>query len=96
MSDDAEQSDTRGLPTLDKAPDASAEGTGAAPDATATGTVDDGRTGRFWSARRVPAGVVAPGVGEHRPAAADAGRQLAARAHRRSSGRSAGQSTSAG
>lgn len=59
MSDDAEQSDTRRLPTLDKAPDASAEGTGAAPDATATGTVDDGRTGRFWSARRVPAGVVA-------------------------------------
>ncbi|MFG2496069.1 DUF6286 domain-containing protein [Streptomyces caniferus] len=59
MSDDAEQPDTRRLPTLDKAPDASGEGTGAAPDANATGTVEDGRTGRFWSARRVPAGVVA-------------------------------------
>ncbi|MGW7490321.1 DUF6286 domain-containing protein [Streptomyces sp. NPDC054786] len=59
MSDDgAEQPDTRRLPTLDKTPEP-ADTTGSAPDAAATGTADDGRTGRFWSARRVPAAVVA-------------------------------------
>ncbi|GES34479.1 DUF6286 domain-containing protein [Streptomyces angustmyceticus] len=59
MSDDARQPDTRRLPTLDPVPDPSAEGAGGAPDAAATDTADGGRAGRFWSARRVPAAVVA-------------------------------------
>ncbi|MEV7470180.1 DUF6286 domain-containing protein [Streptomyces kronopolitis] len=70
MSDDeARPADTRRLPTLDKTEDATdktegATGTadGAArsgPPGTATDTGDDGRGGRFWSARRVPAAVVA-------------------------------------
>lgn len=59
MSDDAEQPDTRRMPTLDKTPDTADERNGPAPDPAATDRADDGRTGRFWSARRVPAAVVA-------------------------------------
>ncbi|MEV6568888.1 DUF6286 domain-containing protein [Streptomyces kronopolitis] len=63
MSDDeARPADTRRLPTLDKTEDSTAPADGAArsgPDETATDTGDDGRDGRFWSARRVPAAVVA-------------------------------------
>ncbi|MEW1754486.1 DUF6286 domain-containing protein [Streptomyces angustmyceticus] len=59
MSDDTQQPDTRRLPTLDPAPDASAEGAGGPPDEAATDTAGGGRAGRFWSARRVPAAVVA-------------------------------------
>lgn len=66
MSDeDAERSDTRRLPTLDKTPEG-AEGPGgadgAAPegaDAPATGTADHHRVRRFRSARRVQAALVA-------------------------------------
>ncbi|MEU6332529.1 DUF6286 domain-containing protein [Streptomyces sp. NPDC047049] len=58
MSDDAEQPDTRRMPTLDKTPDATDGRSDSAADPAAA---DDGgdRTGRFWSARRVPAAVVA-------------------------------------
>ncbi|MGX1761782.1 DUF6286 domain-containing protein [Streptomyces lydicus] len=59
MSDDAEQPDTRRMPTLDKTPGAADERSESAPDAAATDQAEDGRTGRFWSARRVPAAVVA-------------------------------------
>lgn len=68
MSDDeARPADTRRLPTLDKTTDTthttdsadSADGAArSGPDEAATDT-DDGRSGRFWSARRVPAAVVA-------------------------------------
>ncbi|MFF8788415.1 DUF6286 domain-containing protein [Streptomyces sp. NPDC015125] len=59
MSDDAEQPDTRRMPTLDKTPDAADGRSESASDAAATDGADDGRTGRFWSARRIPAAVVA-------------------------------------
>ncbi|MFJ3338365.1 DUF6286 domain-containing protein [Streptomyces sp. NPDC086766] len=52
---------TRPLPVLEKAADAGPGGA-AAPDAHDPGPVLDGRDGggrRFWSARRIPAGVVA-------------------------------------
>ncbi|MFE0380576.1 DUF6286 domain-containing protein [Streptomyces inhibens] len=57
--DDAEQPDTRRLPTLDKPSDETAGLTQSASGAADTSTADDGRTGRFWSARRVPAALVA-------------------------------------
>ncbi|MGW7577155.1 DUF6286 domain-containing protein [Streptomyces sp. NPDC054765] len=58
--DDAQPPDTRRLPTLGTTPDTTAgEDTPSAPGETATGTADGGRTGRFWSERRVPAAVVA-------------------------------------
>ncbi|WP_327227185.1 DUF6286 domain-containing protein [Streptomyces platensis] len=66
MSDeDAERSDTRRLPTLDKTPDGAEgpDGTGGATpsgaDTPAAGTADHDRVRRFRSARRVPAALVA-------------------------------------
>ncbi|MEU9120806.1 DUF6286 domain-containing protein [Streptomyces sp. NPDC048506] len=60
MSDhDAEPADTRKLPTLDEPPGASGGLTQSSSGAAAPATADDGRTGRFWSARRVPAAVLA-------------------------------------
>ncbi|WP_336054615.1 DUF6286 domain-containing protein [Streptomyces sp. CA2R101] len=59
MSDDAEQPDTRRMPTLDKTPDATDGRSDSAADQAAADEGGDGRTGRFWSARRVPAAVVA-------------------------------------
>lgn len=57
--DDAQPADTARLPTLDKQPGAGGELTQSAAGSAYTATADDGRTGRFWSARRVPAAVVA-------------------------------------
>ncbi|PBC81688.1 MULTISPECIES: DUF6286 domain-containing protein [unclassified Streptomyces] len=59
MSDDAEQPDTRRMPTLDKTPGATDGRSDSAPGPAAADGSGDGRTGRFWSARRVPAAVVA-------------------------------------
>ncbi|UZJ31951.1 DUF6286 domain-containing protein [Streptomyces endophytica] len=53
--DDAEPEETRRLPTLEKPPGGSPR---SATGATASGAADHGR-GRFWSSRRVPAGLVA-------------------------------------
>ncbi|MFG3119464.1 DUF6286 domain-containing protein [Streptomyces sp. NPDC048197] len=54
--DDAEPAETRRLPTLEKQAGGSPR---SAAGATATGAAGDGRTGRFWSSRRVPAALVA-------------------------------------
>ncbi|AOP46522.1 DUF6286 domain-containing protein [Streptomyces lydicus] len=57
--DDAQRPDTRPVPTLDKEPGGPDDGTRPATGDTPGPVADDGRTGRFWSARRVPAAVVA-------------------------------------
>ncbi|MGW1379162.1 DUF6286 domain-containing protein [Streptomyces sp. NPDC002446] len=57
--DDAQPPDTRRLPTLDKQPGAADGLTQSASGAAYTSTGDDGRSRRRWSARRVPAAVVA-------------------------------------
>ncbi|MFI7095576.1 DUF6286 domain-containing protein [Streptomyces lydicus] len=57
--DDAERADTRRMPTLDKESGGPDGGTRPAGGDTPEPVADDGRTGRFWSARRVPAAVVA-------------------------------------
>ncbi|MFE1776578.1 DUF6286 domain-containing protein [Streptomyces sp. NPDC059008] len=61
MSDDAaEPADTRRLSTLgDQPPDQPPDKAPGADDGPTPGAFDDGRTGRWWSARRVPAAVVA-------------------------------------
>lgn len=57
--DDAQPPDTRRLPTLDEQPEPADGLTQSSSGAAYTGTADDGRTRRWWSARRVPAAVVA-------------------------------------
>ncbi|QIK09428.1 DUF6286 domain-containing protein [Streptomyces sp. Je 1-4] len=60
MSDeDAEPSGTRRLPTLDKTPGEADAATPPAADAPSPDTADHDRVRRFWSARRVPAALVA-------------------------------------
>ena len=62
MSEPQGSDDTRKLPVLEKAGDAGALGQSASAAAyEPLDTVDeeDGRQGRFWSARRVPAGILA-------------------------------------
>jgi hypothetical protein len=59
MSDDAEPSDTRRLPTLDKQPGTTDGWEQSTSSAAHTSTGDHDRAGRFWSARRVPAALVA-------------------------------------
>ncbi|MFF7412932.1 DUF6286 domain-containing protein [Streptomyces lydicus] len=57
--DDAERADTRPMPTLEKEAGGPDGGTRPASGDTPEPVAADGRTGRFWSARRVPAAVVA-------------------------------------
>lgn len=57
--DDAQPADTRRLPTLDKTPDTADEAARSGPDDAPAGSDEDDDTGRFWSARRVPAAIVA-------------------------------------
>ncbi|MEU8785281.1 DUF6286 domain-containing protein [Streptomyces sp. NPDC048637] len=60
MSDeDAQLPDTRRLPTLDKTPGEADGTTPSAPDSPSTDTAGHHRVRRFWSARRVPAALVA-------------------------------------
>ncbi|MER7164249.1 hypothetical protein ABT380_37990, partial [Streptomyces lydicus] len=57
--DDAERADTRPMPTLEKEAGGPDGGTRPASGDTPEPVAADGRTGRFWSARRVPAAVAA-------------------------------------
>ncbi|MEU8914186.1 DUF6286 domain-containing protein [Streptomyces nigrescens] len=60
MSDeDAESAATRRLPTLDKTPGEADAATPPAADAPSPDTAGQDRVRRFWSARRVPAALVA-------------------------------------
>ncbi|MGW2010713.1 DUF6286 domain-containing protein, partial [Streptomyces nigrescens] len=60
MSDeDAEPNATRRLPTLDKTPGEADAATPPAADTPSPDTAGHDRVRRFWSARRVPAALVA-------------------------------------